>query len=96
MLPNTHGEKYTRLQILLYTVVLVAVTMMPFISGMSGIVYLVSAMLLGAVFLGYRVEDQRKYSDELARKTFRYSIVYLSLLFAALLIDHYVRRLAGA
>ncbi|MGE8330598.1 MAG: UbiA family prenyltransferase, partial [Paraburkholderia nemoris] len=96
MLPNTHGEKYTRLHILLYTVILFAVTMMPFISGMSGVVYLAAAVLLGAVFLAYAWKIYRDYSDDLARKTFRYSIVYLSLLFAALLIDHYARVVIGA
>lgn len=96
MLPVTHGEKFTRLHILLYTVVLFAVTMMPFISGMSGAVYLTSAVLLGAVFLAYAWKIYRDYSDDLARKAFRYSIVYLSLLFAALLVDHYARPLLGA
>jgi len=95
MLPNTHGEEYTRLQILLYTVVLFVVTLMPFISGMSGVLYLVAAVALGAVFLGYAWKIYREYSDALARKTFRYSIVYLSLLFAALLVDHYVHALIG-
>jgi heme o synthase len=96
MLPNTHGEAYTRLCILLYTVVLFAVTLMPFISGMSGALYLVAAVLLGAVFLAYAWKIYREYSDELAKKTFRYSIVYLSLLFVALLVDHYVHALIGA
>ncbi|WP_027795956.1 heme o synthase [Paraburkholderia acidipaludis] len=96
MLPNTHGEAYTRLCILLYTVVLFAVTLMPFISGMSGALYLAAAVLLGAVFLAYAWKIYREYSDALARKTFRYSIVYLSLLFAALLVDHYVHALIGA
>lgn len=96
MLPNTHGEQYTRLHIFLYTVILFAVTLMPFISGMSGAVYLSAAVLLGAVFLGYAWKIYREYSDALARKTFRYSIVYLSLLFVALLVDHYVRTLIGA
>ncbi len=95
MLPNTHGEQYTRLHIFLYTVILFAVTLMPFISGMSGLVYLVSAVMLGAVFLGYAWKIYREYSDALARKTFRYSIIYLSLLFAALLVDHYARGLIG-
>jgi protoheme IX farnesyltransferase len=77
-------------------VLLFAVTMMPFISGMSGFVYLSSAVLLGAVFLAYAWKIYREYSDALARKTFRYSIVYLLLLFAALLVDHYARVLIGA
>ena len=96
MLPNTHGEQFTRLHILLYTIVLFVVTVMPFISGMSGMVYLSAAVLLGAIFLAYAWKIYREYSDALARKTFRYSIVYLSLLFAALLVDHYARALIGA
>ncbi|KAF1029414.1 MAG: Protoheme IX farnesyltransferase [Burkholderia plantarii] len=95
MLPVTHGEKFTRLHILLYTLILFVVTMMPFISGMSGIVYLVSAVLLGAVFLAYAWKVYVDYSDALARRAFRYSILYLSLLFAALLVDHYARPLLG-
>ncbi|PLZ03433.1 protoheme IX farnesyltransferase [Burkholderia sp. WAC0059] len=95
MLPITHGEQYTRLHIFLYTVILFVVTLMPFISGMSGVVYLVVAVLLGAVFLGYAWRIYREYSDALARKTFRYSIVYLSLIFIALLVDHYVHALIG-
>jgi heme o synthase len=96
MLPITHGEKYTLLNIFLYTIILFAVTLMPFVSGMSGLVYLASAVALGAVFLGYAWKMYRNYSDALARKTFRYSIVYLSLLFVALLVDHYVRTVIGA
>jgi protoheme IX farnesyltransferase len=95
MLPNTHGEKYTRLHILLYTVILFAVTMMPFISGMSGVLYLASAVVLSGMFVGYAWKIYREYSDALARKTFRFSIVYLSLLFGALLVDHYVRTVIG-
>ncbi|WP_321794261.1 heme o synthase [Caballeronia sp. J97] len=96
MLPVTHGEKYTLLNIFLYTLVLFAVTLMPYISGMSGVVYLASAIALGAGFIGYAWKMYRDYSDALARKTFRYSIVYLSLLFGALLVDHYVRTVIGA
>jgi heme o synthase len=95
MLPVTHGIQFTALHILLYTIVLFAVTLMPFVSGMSGVVYLVAAIMLGAVFLAYAWKIYRDYSDDIARKTFRYSIVYLSLLFAALLVDHYVRVLIG-
>ncbi len=89
MLPVTHGRAYTQLQILLYTVLLVAVTVMPFATHMSGWLYLVGAMILNAGFLYYAWRLYRHYSDELARQTFRYSIQYLSLLFALLLIDHY-------
>lgn len=91
MLPVTHGEKFTRLHILLYTIILFAVSLMPFADRMSGGVYLASAIVLGGIFLAYAWRLWRNYSDTLARATFRYSIVYLSLLFAALLVDHYVQ-----
>ena len=91
MLPVTHGDRFTRLYVLLYTIVLVAVSLLPFSSRMSGIVYLASALTLGGVFLWYAVKIYLDYSDRLAHKTFRYSIVYLSVLFAALLVDHYFR-----
>ncbi len=89
MLPVTHGPELTRFHIWLYTIALVATTMLPFIVRMSGLIYLVSAAILGAVFLWYAWRIYRHYTDQLARKTFAYSIVYLSLLFAALLVDHY-------
>ncbi len=91
MLPVTHGARFTQLQVLLYTVVMLASSLMPFAYGMSGWIYLVSASALGGLFLYYAIELYRNYSDALARKTFRYSILYLALLFAALLLDHYVR-----
>jgi protoheme IX farnesyltransferase len=93
MLPVTHGAEFTRLHVFLYTLVLFAGSLLPFIQGMSGAVYLVAAVLLNAGFVGYAWKLWRSYSDALARKTFRYSIIYLSLLFAALLIDHYLRPL---
>ena len=89
MLPVTHGERFTVLNILLYTLILIAATLLPYIYGMSGMVYLVSATILGFIFLGYAIALFISYSDALAKKTFRFSITYLSLLFAALLIDHY-------
>jgi len=89
MLPVTHGREFTQLQILLYTILLVAVTIMPFATHMSGWLYLVGAVVLDAGFLYYAVRLYRNYSDELARKTFRYSINYLAVLFALLLVDHY-------
>ena len=90
MLPITHGAEFTRLHVFLYTLVLFAATLLPFISGMSGWFYLVSALLLGAGFIAYAWKLWREYSDQLARKTFRFSIWHLSLLFAALLVDHYL------
>ena len=91
MLPVTHGEAFTLLHILLYTIILVTVSLMPFGLGMSGIIYLFSALALNGIFMAYVIGLYRKYSDELARRTFRYSIIYLTLLFAALLVDHYWR-----
>jgi protoheme IX farnesyltransferase len=90
MLPVTHGNEFTRLQILLYTLILFAACLMPFIYRMSGWFYLVSAVILSLGFCGYAWALWRNYSDELARKTFRFSLIHLSLLFAALLIDHYL------
>jgi protoheme IX farnesyltransferase len=90
MLPVTHGNAFTRLQILLYTVVLLAACLMPFVYGMSSWLYLFFAVVLNIGFIGYAVALWRKYSDELARKTFRFSLIHLSVLFAALLVDHYL------
>ena len=90
MLPVTHGNDYTRLQILLYTWVLFAATLLPFLTGMSGWFYLVCAVALGLGFCGYAFRLWRSYSEMLARRTFWFSIWHLSLLFAALLIDHYL------
>lgn len=90
MLPITHGQKHTQLQILLYSCGLLISTILPFVIGMSGWLYLVSALILGIIFLSYAWRLYCEYSDELARSMFRYSILYLSLLFAALLVDHWV------
>ncbi len=90
MLPVTHGRRFTQLHVLLYTFILVACTLLPFIYGMSGLLYLASALVLGGIFLAYAIGLYRNYSDALARRTFRYSIMYLALLFAALLIDHHL------
>ena len=91
MLPVTHGEAYTRLNILLYTILLVLVTVLPYLIGMSGLIYLVTAIALGAVFLHHAVRMFRVPEDEeLPMKTFKYSISYLGFLFAALLVDHYL------
>ena len=90
MLPVTHGNEYTRLQILLYTFVLFAATLLPYVHGMSGPIYLAGAVVLGAWFIALAWQLQRGYSEALARKTFRFSIWHLSLLFAALLLDHYL------
>ena len=89
MLPVTHGARYTRLMIVLYTVALIAVTMLPFAIRMSGVLYLAAALGLGAVFLWRAVTMYFRYSDALARATFKYSILYLAALFSALLVDHY-------
>jgi heme o synthase len=91
MLPVTHGAKFTRLHLLLYTVILFACSMLPFATGMSGTLYLAAAVVLGVCFLYYAVRIYVDYSDQLARRTFRFSILYLALLFAALLADHYLR-----
>ncbi len=90
MLPNTHGEQYTLLHIILYSLIMLAASILPYVYGMSGLLYLLCALILGLIFLGYTVKLYLNYSDILAKKTFKYSIWYLSLLFAALLIDHYV------
>ena len=90
MLPITHGPEFTRLQVLLYTIVLFAATLLPFVFRMSGPLYLVAAVILGVGFMAYGWQLWRHYSDALARRTFRFSIWHLSLLFAALLLDHYL------
>ena len=90
MLPITHGPEFTRLQVLLYTLVLFAATLLPFTFRTSGLIYLVCAVLLSGWFIVLAFRLWRQYSDALARKTFRFSIWHLSLLFAALLVDHYL------
>jgi protoheme IX farnesyltransferase len=95
MLPVTHGEEFTRLHLLLYTFLLVAATLLPFATGMAGRFYLGAALVLDAVFLGYSISIWRRYSDALARRTFAYSIFYLAMIFAALMVDHYLPLIAG-
>ena len=90
MLPVTHGSEFTRLQILLYTFVLFAACLLPFVYGMSSWLYLAAAVVLGIGFCLYAWQLWRDYSDELARRTFRFSLIHLSVLFAALLLDHYL------
>jgi protoheme IX farnesyltransferase len=90
MLPVTHGQKFTRLHVLLYTLIMFAASLLPFVIRMNGWLYLAAALVLGGVFIAYAVRIYVDYSDRLAQKTFRYSILYLSLLFAALLVDHYL------
>jgi protoheme IX farnesyltransferase len=90
MLPVTHGNAFTRLQILLYTIILFAACLLPYVYGMSSWLYLVVAVILSIGFCGYGFQLWRHYSDELARRTFRFSLIHLSVLFAALLVDHYV------
>ena len=91
MLPVTHGEHFTSLHVLLYTVILTAASLMPFITGMSGALYLASALVLDGVFLRYAIRLYRDFNPRLAAQTFRYSILYLACLFGALLLDHYCR-----
>ncbi|MEO8485262.1 MAG: heme o synthase [Betaproteobacteria bacterium] len=91
MLPVTHGSRYTRLMIILYTIALIAVSMLPYAIRMSGMLYLAAALALGGVFLAYAIALFVRYSDALARRTFAYSIAYLAALFSALLVDHYWR-----
>jgi len=95
MLPVTHGEKFTRLHVLFYTFILLAVSILPVTTGMSGWIYLLTALVLGSVFIGYGWGLWRSYSDALAKRTFRYSIWYLSLLFAGMLVDHYFHYPVG-
>src|SRR5438445_2227473 len=90
MLPVTHGHRFTRLYVLLYTLILFASALLPFAYGMSGWTYLAAAVVLNGIFLGYAVRLYTNYSDALARRTFRYSIAYLAALFAALLVDHHL------
>ena len=90
MLPVTHGNEFTRLQILLYTIVLFAACLMPFAYGMSSWLYLAAALVLSVGFTWHGFRLWREYSDALARKTFRFSLIHLSVLFAALLVDHYI------
>jgi len=91
MLPVTHGDKFTRLHVLLYTVILTAVTLLPFVTRMTGAIYIASVLILDAVFLWYAARIYVAYSDALAQRTFRFSIFYLTALFAVLLVDHYFR-----
>jgi heme o synthase len=90
MLPVTHGNEFTRLQVFLYTLVLFAACLMPFVYGMSSWLYLAAAVVLSIGFSLYGYWLWRDYSDALARKTFRFSLIHLSALFAALLVDHYI------
>jgi protoheme IX farnesyltransferase len=90
MLPVTHGKRYTQLQVLLYTLILFAVSLLPWVIGMSGTVYLLAAIALGGIFIAYALRIYFAYSDRVAQAAFRYSILYLAALFAALLVDHYL------
>ena len=95
MLPVTHGVEFTRLHILLYTILLFIVTLLPYLVGMSGVFYLVGAILLGAGFFYYAVLMYFNHDDKIAMQTFSYSIIYLMLLFAFLLVDHYIPIIAN-
>ncbi|HRB20592.1 MAG TPA: heme o synthase [Nitrosomonas sp.] len=89
MLPVTHGDQFTRLHVLLYTIILCIVTILPYVTQMSGLIYLGGSTILNAIFMYYAIEIYRNYSDQLAKSAFRYSILYLALLFVVLLVDHY-------
>jgi len=91
MLPVTHGVEFTRLQILLYTILLLITTLLPYLTGMSGLIYLACALPLGLLFIYLAVLMMRKKDNKTAMQTFGYSIVYITVLFAVLLIDHYVK-----
>jgi protoheme IX farnesyltransferase len=91
MLPVTHGDRFTRLHVLLYTIILFGCALLPYVIRLSGLNYLASAIALNAWFLWYAVKIYTDYSDALARRTFRFSIFYLTALFGALLVDHYLR-----
>ena len=96
MLPVTHGLEFTRVQILLYTVLLLLVTLLPYLTGMSGVIYLIAAAVLGALFLGYSIKIFLEPDNpKIAFKTFKYSVNYLMVLFVALLIDHYLLMTFG-
>ena len=91
MLPVTHGLEFTRIQILLYTILLFLVTLLPYLTGMSGVIYLICATTLGALFLGYSIKIfMEPENPQIAFKTFKYSINYLMVLFIGLLLDHYL------
>ena len=90
MLPVTHGSDFTRLQILLYTLLLMIVTLLPYLTGMSGLIYLAAVVPLGLIFIGLAILMMRKKNNKTAMQTFAYSIIYITVLFAVLLVDHYV------
>ncbi len=90
MLPVTHGTEFTRLHILLYTILLLIVTLLPYLTGMSGLIYLVTAIPLGLGFIYFALLMRRNKDNKTAMKTFGFSIIYLMVLFAALLVDHYI------
>ena len=97
MLPVTHGLEFTRVQILLYTVLLFLVTLLPYLTGMSGLIYLICAASLGLLFLGYSIKIfLEPENPKIAFKTFKYSINYLMILFLGLLVDHYLLMNFGA
>ncbi len=89
MLPVTHGPEFTRLQILLYTILLLIVTLLPYLTGMSGLIYLATAVPLGIAFIFYAIKMMQSKDNKTAMKTFGFSIIYLMIIFAALLVDHY-------
>ena len=90
MMPVTHGVKFTRWQILFYSIILVLVTLLPWLTGMSGLIYLAGSLVLNVGFMGYAIAMMRPRTEQLAMQMFQYSITYLMALFAFLLLDHYL------
>ena len=90
MLPVTHGIPFTRLQVLLYTIIMFIITLLPYLTRMSGLFYLIGAVIFGGIFLKYAIQMQSGKDPRIAMKTFGYSIIYLMIIFALLLIDHYL------
>lgn len=95
MLPVTHGVEFTQLQIQFYTILLLVVSILPYLTGMSGLLYLVVALILGGRFLFYAIALRRSQRKDLPMRVFAYSVTYLIILFAALLLDHYLPLLSA-
>ena len=91
MLPVIYGDDVTKLHILLYTILLLIVSLLPFLTGMSGLIYLFVAVVMGVAFMAYAIRLKRATNNHLAMRTFAFSLIYLAAIFSALLLDHYYR-----